>query len=371
MNRKSPMYLTVVAALLLAAVPWSQAAPPPAAALRGTVDVGRYAYDLSDEIAFTFTLANDGSQDVLVLRWQTPFAGIEADLFLVERDGVPVPYVGKLVKRPAPVAEDYLELRAGDSLSGTFDLSAAYDMSIRGQYTVRYRAELQDVLVADADSRLRPVSAGSAACTVESNAVSLWIEGREPEDPILTLSIQAKGGKKPTPPPDPSGEFINCTNTQQNTLTTAKANATTISGKALSYLDGNKDPDLLYKNWFDYYGTVNNGWSTASSHFSAINDAFLTKPVQFDCSCKQRYYAYVYPSQPYKIYLCSVFWTAPNLGTDSKAGTLVHEMSHFNVTAGTDDYVYGSTGALSLAKTDPGKALNNADNHEYFAENQK
>jgi len=50
--------------------------------------------------------------------------------------------------------------------------------------------------------------------------------------------------------------------------------------------------------------------------------------------------------------------------------TLIHEMSHFNVTAGTDDYVYGSAGALNLAITDPAKATNNADNHEYFAEKQ-
>ena len=61
--------------------------------------------------------------------------------------------------------------------------------------------------------------------------------------------------------------------------------------------------------------------------------------------------------------------TAPATGTDSKAGTLVHEMSHFNATAGTDDHVYGQTGAKNLAISDPASALDNADNHEYFAEN--
>ena len=56
-------------------------------------------------------------------------------------------------------------------------------------------------------------------------------------------------------------------------------------------------------------------------------------------------------------------------GTDSKAGTLIHEMSHFTVVAGTDDYVYGQAGAKNLAITNPNNAVNNADNHEYFAEN--
>jgi peptidyl-Lys metalloendopeptidase len=94
-----------------------------------------------------------------------------------------------------------------------------------------------------------------------------------------------------------------------------------------------------------------------------------TASVTLDCGCRKKYYAYVYPTQPYTIYLCSVFWTAPLTGTDSKAGTLIHEMSHFNVVAGTDDYVYGQAGAKNLAITNPAQAIDNADNHEYFAEN--
>jgi peptidyl-Lys metalloendopeptidase len=77
----------------------------------------------------------------------------------------------------------------------------------------------------------------------------------------------------------------------------------------------------------------------------------------------------VYPSQPYTIYVCKAFWSAPMTGTDSKAGTLVHEMSHFTVVAGTDDWVYGQAGAASLATSDPAKAIDNADSHEYFGEN--
>ena len=56
-------------------------------------------------------------------------------------------------------------------------------------------------------------------------------------------------------------------------------------------------------------------------------------------------------------------------GTDSRAGTLIHEMSHFNAVAGTDDHVYGQSSARSLAISNPADALDNADNHEYFAEN--
>jgi peptidyl-Lys metalloendopeptidase len=126
--------------------------------------------------------------------------------------------------------------------------------------------------------------------------------------------------------------------------------------------------DALYTTWFGV--TTGPEWDTVESHFVSINGAFAANSTTFDCSCKKRYYAYVYPNQPYKIYLCNVFWTAPALGRDSQAGTLVHEMSHFDVTAATDDYVYGASGAASLAISDPAKAIFNADNHEYFAEDQ-
>ena len=53
-------------------------------------------------------------------------------------------------------------------------------------------------------------------------------------------------------------------------------------------------------------------------------------------------------------------------GTDSKAGVVIHEVSHFNVVAGTDDLAYGQTAAKKLK---PRRAIRNADSHEYFAEN--
>jgi hypothetical protein len=108
---------------------------------------------------------------------------------------------------------------------------------------------------------------------------------------------------------------------------------------------------------------------TASCRESSIAGAFEGQTVTINCKdSKKPYYAYVYPTRPYEIFVCRYFFSAPNLGRDSKAGTLVHEMSHFNVTAGTDDIVYGESGALNLAATSPNDAIRNADNHEYFAE---
>ena len=79
-------------------------------------------------------------------------------------------------------------------------------------------------------------------------------------------------------------------------------------------------------------------------------------------------FAYVTKDNPDKIYLGPSFATAPATGTDSKAGTIGHEMTHFNKIAGTDDVVYGQKKSLQLAKDNPADALRNADSHEYYLE---
>jgi peptidyl-Lys metalloendopeptidase len=56
-------------------------------------------------------------------------------------------------------------------------------------------------------------------------------------------------------------------------------------------------------------------------------------------------------------------------GTDSKSGTIIHELSHFNIIAGTRDNVYSQNACRQLAIDNPSVAITTADNHEYFAEN--
>ena len=64
--------------------------------------------------------------------------------------------------------------------------------------------------------------------------------------------------------------------------------------------------------------------------------------------------------------LCPAFFRASMKGVDSRWGILLHEASH--LAAETDDYAYGPTAALILAKDDPRRAARNADNLEYFVE---
>jgi peptidyl-Lys metalloendopeptidase len=164
-----------------------------------------------------------------------------------------------------------------------------------------------------------------------------------------------------------TNSFVSCSNTRQSQLATARNSAVTYATNAKSYLDAGTHGSR-YTWWFGTY--TSSRYSTVRTHFTNLKSALSSQPYTFDCTCTDRNtYAYVYPTQPYRVYLCGAFWSAPNTGTDSRAGTLVHETSHFNVVAGTDDWAYGQTAAHNLANSNPSRAIDNADSHEYFAEN--
>jgi peptidyl-Lys metalloendopeptidase len=318
----------------------------------------------SDKVVVDVTVTNATSATQYLLKWQTPFGPIEAPLFEITRDGLPVRYLGVQVKRPAPAPADYLALKPGASRSVRIELSSLYDMGITGAYSVRWRDGATQLFSRPGVARVTSSPAGSpSALPVRATALpepvpaSVWIDGRLPRgasDPITAL-------------PEGAGlSFSRCSNAQQEAIGAAAQAAQAMARDAGAYLQA-KALGARYTSWFGAADPARS--STVAAHFQAITDAFASKPVTVDCGCNESYYAYVYPNQPYKIYVCKAFWSAPPTGTDSKGGTLVHEMSHFTVVAGTDDLAYGQQAAADLARTDPAKAVNNADSHEYFGEN--
>jgi len=319
-----------------------------------------------------FTLESNAHQTLQLLRWQTPLAGIEHDMFEVTRDGEPVPYTGKLIKRALPQAADYIEIEPGETLTVVFDPTAAYDMMQPGDYTIRYRTALTDVKVGDGKAAVMIIPRDAT----ESNSVDFFYEGVPQAPSTRAVDCDARPCHPKCPPNpelcggdpgEPSVEFVSCSSQQQSKALSAVANATTMSVAAFNDLKDGSSP--LYEPWFGIY--KRNRYSAVKGNFDAIANAFETQTVTINCTdAGLPYYAYVYPGAPYEIYVCYYFFHAPATGRDSAAGTLVHEMSHFNVTAGTVDYVYGEANALWLAATDPRKATKNADNYEYFAEDQ-
>jgi peptidyl-Lys metalloendopeptidase len=343
---------------------------------------GAYAQDLHVSVVPTRSMAtaaqdvevklqysNTGRETLYVYKWALPAQALRDPLFEISRDGKPVDYVGPLVKRRSPTADDVIAIAAGQSLSTSVKLSQVYDMTQSGNYSIHYKMDADRVMIRPArnfDAQSAQAVGGSDM--LESTDATLFVEGHK------NAQIErAQTGRWLNDVLEhvmaSSISYSSCSSSQQSSLNAAVTAGTNYANAAYNYLAGTTPSGTArYKTWFGKYSSAN--WSTVKTHYSNIANALATKPLQFDCSCSDSgTYAYVYPTQPYKYYLCGAFWSAPATGTDSKGGTLVHESSHFNVIAGTQDYAYGQTAAKSLATKTPSKAIMNADNHEYFAEN--
>ncbi|WP_017735000.1 M35 family metallo-endopeptidase [Pseudomonas sp. CBZ-4] len=76
----------------------------------------------------------------------------------------------------------------------------------------------------------------------------------------------------------------------------------------------------------------------------------------------------------HSITLAHPFFDAPTYGNDSRAGTLIHEVSHFNDVLGTDDNADGRAACLRLVRQaqqhdgDLNSVITNADSWQYLVE---
>lgn len=365
------MRKSMLCGLLVFGLAVTMAAAPAVAGARGDADlwtslsVEKSSLATSDVMNFRFTLSNPGSEDLFILKWKTPLAGFEGDNFIVERDGERIAYTGKLIKRAAPRASDYVTVPAGGSVSVDVDLSSVYDMTQPGNYTVRYSAEGIDLVRADHAKR----QTVATFVSLESDPVSLQLTGPALIDRTDSVEDFFAGTTKALTP-----TYRNCSSSRISQIGSSLSNAQTYSTNAYNYLvarttTADRTASTRYRTWFGSY--TSSRYTTVQSHYNSLKNALAGQTFILNCDCASdtSVYAYVYANQPYEIHLCGAFFAAPATGTDSKAGTIVHETSHFTVVAGTKDNAYGQSACKSLANSNPSKAVANADSHEYFGEN--
>lgn len=137
-----------------------------------------------------------------------------------------------------------------------------------------------------------------------------------------------------------------------------------------------------YIRWFGGYSRRNA--EVLRRNFKSVYSAIRTQPITGQClnswesSCKGGTYAFINRARPFYINFCPPFFRLPTMigvsPTDSamengtQEGTIIHELSHFEETANTDDLCYSRSECMEMARTDPVGALRNADTYQYFAE---
>jgi peptidyl-Lys metalloendopeptidase len=349
------VHAAAATAVLAGAIAAAVAAPNHATS--NPLRVSMYAANGAVEVIVT----NTSRKVARVPRWQIPGEVLEAKLFQVSVDGNPVAYQGSMAKRGLPGPADFAILRPGQSYRTVVDLAASYDMSKRGQYSVTLVSPLQFASLSDG-SMLK--TARGLPMLLQSPTLQFWNDGSAFKGAPARKGKPGSGGTTVV-----NGvSFAGCSATQTTQAGQAVVDARNYTQNARGYLAGGTQ-GARYTTWFGAY--TSSRYSTVSQHFVSIDNAMdqSAGQIKINCACSGSEYAHVYPNSAYEIFVCRAFWPAPATGTDSKAGTLIHEMSHFTVVAGTNDWVYGQTGAKNLAISNPTNAIDNADSHEYFAEN--
>lgn len=326
--------------------------------LSANLSINNHYFTHNSDVHVKVTLTNDSSDSIAILKWLLPKGELDDDIFIITRDGVEVDYEGRLIKRRQPGKEDYIYLSPQEKYTTLIELSTAYDLKRSGSYEVQLNTD--KLIGLSAETVEAPGLFSQKEYSVMTDSVSFWLDGSQysaREEPSSTENVSKTATRAST-------QY--CSNSEKNSINSADSAAESLASNAYSYLS-NGNTGSRYTTWFGSYNSSR--YSTVRSNFSSILSAIKYEPVVYNCSCNENYYAYVYPNSPYKIYLCNAFWSAPLTGTDSKAGTIIHEISHFNVVAGTRDYAYGQYNAKNLAVSNPNTAVRNADSHEYFAEN--
>ena len=259
----------------------------------------------------------------------------------------------------------------GAKVDRKVDISRSYPIDQPGDYTATIKADLHDAFAVAGNSKQAPRRRGQLErhplppVSVTFKVVPDGEARKTDGEAARETEKLAKGGGGLAKAKAPG--FNGGTTQDQADAVVAHDNAQYFAALAAQQLNTETaSTNSLYQDWF---GAFDQGrYDTVTGHYGDISNVLNNESVTYDFSgtdCDSDVFAWTNKGSR-TVHLCSLYISAPQIGTDCKFGTLVHEWSH--AVSSTDDYAYGETNAGNLANTDPGKAIDNADNHEYFTE---
>lgn len=310
----------------------------------------------------TITLYNDTSERLAFLPWGSPFGDVlDADVLSIrDMDVLPelryeLPYNGLLLKRGDARTHNLVTLNAGQSITARLTPADHYAIDIASTYQIQYRGDIRYTANIDALTD-QPAAVRHDLATVSVSSDPVTVD--------LAVPPEIRAAVAPA--------FASCSVSQQAELQSALLAAETIARNASVALGslgvGQRSDSPRYAQWFGTYSETR--FNIVNAGFSNIRSVLENNRIDFICGClRDGTFAFINRARPFEINLCPAFWPAAENGRDSRSGTIVHELSHFNEILGTNDFRYGQGPASALALTNPDQAVLNADNYEYFAEN--
>jgi hypothetical protein len=261
-------------------------------------------------------------------------------------------------------------LLPGEAISRTVDLSTWYQIVRLGDYEVSFVLRINDAFEKGDATPPRKLK-DHRRITVISNSINFRVlpgdmpssmSAPMPRFPVRTTTPRTNQTSVP-----PAPVFISISDPDE--VRTAFYWAYSAVLECITTLEGGTAPPAVYTTWFGTNEGSNEDYVLTG--FVDIKNYLLNNQITFNGAdaagvCTENRYAYVKPSEHLPIvYLCSLYFNWVRTSPEDRMSLIVHEISH--LAYATADYTYGEPNCQSLADTDPGEAIDNADNYRFFA----
>lgn len=323
--------------------------------------------------AFEFT--NIAKEDYYLLKRNTPLEGLASNFLSVKTSGgQALSYEGVHIRRAPVSIRSFIRIGAGETLTmPAIDLTEAYTFPYDGKYTVSYVRPLVYKTVEEMasfqymhKSNEREHLIAQVAYAVVEVSESFSLQGPRYKEFMTLHNRENSLGSIMDDCPD--ADFANDVQDQQKATQSIHKGLCDGLAKALAAVDSNDD---LFKTWFDKDGKHKD---KAKDVYQKVSTGLTSgKTVKYEfmgdggyCKIKEGVWGYSWyigiKPDP-KVYLCTHYYSG---SSREKMLTLVHEWTHvFGNThdhgdSGSEEYCKG------LAKNDPAKAIDNAENYAYF-----
>ena len=314
-------------------------------------------------VACSFEFTNNANEDLYLLKRNTPLEGLISEFVFVSLDGRPLEYQGIIMRRIPPSKDEFVLLKAGESISATVQITDIFSIDTDGLYTVQYSRPLQYLSV----NEMSAMSIDQLRESFVRESVQLYLEDtslllkpKKQEVKVdYTVHLQSCG----------DASFSNGDKQNNETLAAHK--------KLCSGCDKAKDEVgsgiSISTTWFGAYDAGRT--ATAKKAYSDTKTGLTNTAVKYyndGPDCEDTTYAYVWSHIRDTVYLCNQYYnsqTSCSTSGESKEGTLLHEWAHtfggrIDYSSGGTDY-YGRSLCKQLARNDPANAVKNADNYCY------
>ena len=369
-----------------------------------------------------FQFINNANEDLYLLKRNTPLEGLRSEFITVSvAFGRSLLYEGPIIYRLPPTKDEFVLLKAGESISASVQITDVFSIKKDGIYTVRYSGPIQYLSVQEMeiseehiresqirdeqirvkqirDEQIRNQQIGDEQIRDEQirneqirneqirdeqigdeQIRELQIRMEQIRESNVHKSIEINLDDtinlvKPESQEQVKSEservhFESCSTTTISG--TPNQNAETLKAHQrlcgqIAKAKGKVGNNALYRTWFGVYsgsrpGKVRSVYQKCGDGLKDNNTIYYNH----GSLCKSNYIAYTYKNGV-KVYFCPYYFKQPtfcNGNAYTKEATLIHEWAHaFGL---TDDVTYGATNCMNLAKSSPDKAIKNADSYRF------